>query len=182
MEAGLTPQEAIAQALPKPEKCDLVVVILWERIGTPLPDTYRKTDGSRYRSGTEWEYVNAIESFRRRSKPSVWIYHRTEPFAVAPYGPELEAKQWQRSQLHAFLESLDNPDGSIAGGVNPYSSPHRFDQDFEQHLRDALERFVSNDATRAWRARVPLPKAHLVVRAALLNRVKETLRRQAEMD
>ena len=37
MEAGLTPQEAIAQGLPKPEDCDLAVVVLWSRIGTQLP-------------------------------------------------------------------------------------------------------------------------------------------------
>ena len=37
MEAGLTPQEAIKRGLPKPSQCDLVIVILWSRMGTPLP-------------------------------------------------------------------------------------------------------------------------------------------------
>ena len=41
MDAGLTPQEAIKQGLPEPADCDLVVVILWSRMGTPLPDEYR---------------------------------------------------------------------------------------------------------------------------------------------
>lgn len=29
MEAGLTPQEAIAQGLPKPEDCDLAIIVFW---------------------------------------------------------------------------------------------------------------------------------------------------------
>ncbi len=54
MEAGLTPQQAIAQGLPKPDDCDLVVVILWSRIGTPLPADFElKPDGTPYLSGTE---------------------------------------------------------------------------------------------------------------------------------
>src|SRR5664280_2098578 len=65
MEAGLTPQEAIAQGLPKPEDCDLAVIILWSRIGTQLPSDFElKQDGSPYLSGTEWEYLNALKGFR----------------------------------------------------------------------------------------------------------------------
>lgn len=32
--ATMTPQEAIAQGLPKPSECDIVIVILWSRLGT----------------------------------------------------------------------------------------------------------------------------------------------------
>jgi hypothetical protein len=53
MEAGLTPQEAIKRGLPQPSECDLVVVILWSRMGTVLPAEYTKSDGSTYLSGTE---------------------------------------------------------------------------------------------------------------------------------
>ena len=49
MEAGLTPQEAISQGLPKPEDCDLAVIILWSRIGTKLPEDFElKENGSPY--------------------------------------------------------------------------------------------------------------------------------------
>ncbi len=52
MFATLTPQEAVNRGLSKPSECDLTVVILWSRMGTPLPEP-RKADGSRYLSGTE---------------------------------------------------------------------------------------------------------------------------------
>ena len=77
MEAGLTPQEAIAQGLPKPEDCDLAVIILWSRIGTQLPADFElKQDGSPYLSGTEWEYLNALKGYRTNGKPAVWVYRR----------------------------------------------------------------------------------------------------------
>ena len=38
MLATLTPQEAVDRGLPKPSPCDAVIVILWSRMGTRLPD------------------------------------------------------------------------------------------------------------------------------------------------
>ena len=40
--ATLTPQEAIKQGLPKPSECDIVIVIFWSRMGTPLPADWRQ--------------------------------------------------------------------------------------------------------------------------------------------
>jgi hypothetical protein len=37
MPAHLTPQEAISRGLAKPSECDIVLVIFWSRMGTPLP-------------------------------------------------------------------------------------------------------------------------------------------------
>src|SRR5205823_10809486 len=59
MDAHLTPQEAVNRSLFKPSQCDVVVVILWGRMGTPLPESYKKPDGSLYLSGTEWEFEEA---------------------------------------------------------------------------------------------------------------------------
>jgi len=77
MEAGLTPQEAIAQGLPKPENCDLAVVVFWSRIGTQLSADFElKEDGTPYLSGTEWEYLNALKGFKSNQKPAVLIFPR----------------------------------------------------------------------------------------------------------
>jgi hypothetical protein len=62
MLASKTPQQAIADGLPKPSECDIALVIFWSRMGTPLPAEYVKPDGSPYRSGTEWEYWDALQA------------------------------------------------------------------------------------------------------------------------
>ena len=73
MPATLIPQEAVNRGLAKPSECDVVIVILWSRMGTPLPDTYLKDDGSRYLSGTEYEYEEAITV---KSPPYILVYRR----------------------------------------------------------------------------------------------------------
>lgn len=89
MQATLTPQAAIAAGLPRPSECDLVVVILWDRMGTPLPaEEYRKPDGSPYASGTEWEYLEALQASRARGRPKVLVYRRTELPALDPHAPD----------------------------------------------------------------------------------------------
>lgn len=62
MLATMTPQEAINRGLAKPSDCDIVIVIFWGRMGTPLPPVYAKPDGERYLSGTEWEYWDAVDA------------------------------------------------------------------------------------------------------------------------
>ena len=62
MLANETPQDSVNKARPRPSTCDIVIVILWARMGTPLPETIRKPDDEPYLSGTEWEYLDAINS------------------------------------------------------------------------------------------------------------------------
>ena len=138
MQATLTPQEAIKQGLPPPSQCDIVVVILWSRIGTPLPDDYLKPDGSRYLSGTEWEYLDAVDGCRKTGAPSVWLYRRDQVPNPDFEDPDYEEKKTQWGQVKAFFSSLINDDDSIKGGVNRYPAPDDFRRQFEQHLRDQL--------------------------------------------
>ena len=63
MDARLTPQQAVDRSLPTPAECDLTVVLLWGRMGTPL--TEKKADGTPYLSGTEWEFENALRPTSR---------------------------------------------------------------------------------------------------------------------
>src|SRR5437016_11977702 len=48
-------------AIDPPSKFDIVILILWSRLGTPLPDTYRGLDGRIPVTGTEWEYEEALK-------------------------------------------------------------------------------------------------------------------------
>src|SRR5258708_39755099 len=88
MLATRTPQEAIDEGLTKPSACDIVIVILWKRMGTPLPPTYRKKDGSLYASGTEYEFEDALYAARECQTspvtPQILVYKRTEQIVFTP--------------------------------------------------------------------------------------------------
>ena len=145
MEAGLTPQKAISQGLPKPEGCDLAVIILWSRIGTQLPAGFElKEDGSPYLSGTEWEYLNALKGYRTNRKPAVWLYRRTRAPNPDLDNPDYASIVEQWNKVKKFFAAFTNPDGSLAGGINLYEAPDGFRQKFEQHLRDRLDKLLES--------------------------------------
>ncbi len=164
MEATLTPQEAITRGLPQPSECDLVVVILWSRMGTPLPADYTKPDGTAYLSGTEWEYQNAITAARGFNRPKVWLYRRIQAPDLNLEDPEFDEKRRQWQKVKAFFEALQGKDGSLTGGVNSYQTPDEFRRHFEQHLRDRLTAVVEE-----WRAPKPAASASTPVDAGTLG-------------
>jgi len=133
--ATLTPQQAIAQGLPKPSQCDIVIVILWLRLGTPLPPEWTQPDGRRYRSGTEWEYEDARQAAEQDGQPKLLLYRRTEKVLLDPDEPDIDEKLKQRRLVKDFFAALRNPDGSIRGGCNEYATPLQFKDDLTTHLR-----------------------------------------------
>ena len=68
-----TPQRSVSRYAGLPSECDLTLVILWSRLGTPLPAEEERHDGTRYKSGTVWEYEDAL-----KAKREVMVYRRTE--------------------------------------------------------------------------------------------------------
>jgi len=140
MLATLTPQDAIKAGLPKPSQCDIVVVILWARMGTPLPAEYRKADGSPYLSGTEWEYEDALAAAGATGRPDILVYRRTERCLLDPDAPDFEDKLRQWNNVRAFFEGFRNPDGSIRRGSNEYATPEDLRELFGNHMRTIIHR------------------------------------------
>ena len=52
--------------LPEASAMDIVVGILWARLGTPLPLYMARPDGRRYESGTVYELETAAEAYQSR--------------------------------------------------------------------------------------------------------------------
>ena len=84
--ASLAPQEAINRGLPRPSECDIVVVVLWGRLGTPLGPEYLRPDGHPFRSGTEWEFYDAVAAKAATGCPRVLLYHTSCGCAGVPEG------------------------------------------------------------------------------------------------
>lgn len=144
LDAAITPQMAIERGLPKPSECDLTVMLAWSRMGTPLPDDHRKPDGSPYASGTEYEFLDALDARRRTGAPTLWVYRRTAKATLEHDDPEFDEKRRQWQALEDFFKRFEAEDGALLGGVNEHATPAEFEPLFEQHLRNELEaRLVS---------------------------------------
>ena len=115
MDARLSPQEAVAISLPTPAQCDLTIVLLWGRMGTPLAQ--RKTDGTQYLSGTEWELEDALKA----NKP-VLIYRRVEKVLLDPDDADFEDKLAQQRKVGEFFKTFIDRSGAQMRSYKTYAS------------------------------------------------------------
>ena len=139
--AGVTPQDSIKRGLPLPADCDIVVVIFWSRMGTPLPPPYQKEDGSPYESGTEWEYHNAVSAFREHDSPPVLLYRRIGVTLNAD-APDFEERRSQYEKLKRFFA-----DPSI-GGYTRYDAVGDFRERLEHDLKSLIARILEKPDVR----------------------------------
>ncbi len=163
MLATMTPQAAIDAGLPKPSECDIVIVIFWGRMGTPLPSQYKKADGSPYLSGTEWEFEDAMRAARQHKRPQVVVYRRTEKVLLDPDAADFQAKLEQKQRVNEFFATFTEPEtGAILQGINPYEKPADFRRDFERHLRVLVDRLLKTPlADNVSLPKDPIPKREI---------------------
>jgi hypothetical protein len=133
--ADRTPQQSINRHA-RPSDCDIVVFIFWSRIGTALPDECRKTDGTKYLSGTEWEFEDAINA---RPTPDILVYRRNERPAIDLGDPQIAEKREQWGLLEKFFAGFRNPDGSRRHAVAEYNTPSTFADLLKKNLRELIE-------------------------------------------
>lgn len=161
MEATLTPQETIRSKLPQPRDCDLVLVIFWSRLGTPLPESFdcKLRNARPCESGSEWEFRDALEGYEQNEKPRIWVYRRRGAPRLAIDSPDLDERIAQWKKVENFFKYFVNDDGAIQNGVNAYESPEDFNRKLELHLRDHLEAMIAKMGHRHMEVSWPLMEA-----------------------
>jgi hypothetical protein len=129
MTATEPPQVTVDRRMRSPAECDVVIVILWSRLGSTLPgEVYRKPDGSLYESGTEWEFDQAVNARPAGGRPAplVLVYHRTSDVQISAIDKDYEEKTEQLGKLRQFLRRFEKQDGVYRRGLNTYESPQQF--------------------------------------------------------
>src|SRR6516165_296920 len=95
-------------AVEPPSAFDIVVLILWSRLGTPLPEKtpareYRGIDGRAPVSGTEWEYEEALKAAKEKGAPDLLAFRNISPAPIDPRDPDAQARSIaQLNALNAF--------------------------------------------------------------------------------
>src|ERR1700730_11391997 len=75
-----------------PSKFDIVILILWSRLGTPLPERtpireYRGIDDRTPVTGTEWEFEDALKVARERGAPDLLAFRKISSAPIDPQDP-----------------------------------------------------------------------------------------------
>lgn len=132
MPAHQNPQISVNEYLVKPSECDIVIVILWSRIGSPC-----EVEGVKHPSGTAYECREAIAHAEQHGAPIVLIYRRIEPPRFDAADPEWEHKVQQYRDLREFIASEFGEDGSKCP-YKRFSRPSEFEETLEKDLTRLL--------------------------------------------
>lgn len=131
-----------------PSQFDIFICVLFSRLGTePHPGLHRKAGGGKYASGTEQELLDALDGFRHRSAPEVYIYKR-EGTPVIPAEPKEERERIiaQYDALKDFYEKFTREDGHYIAASKSYPGLEEFETMFQKDMRKILKRHVPQGA------------------------------------
>jgi len=135
-----------------PHDTDIVVVILWSRLGTTLPrDKYTGPLSGGEVSGTEWEFEDALKSYRERDTPEILMYRKT-PEPTVSLGDTNAARERleQKERVDAFFRKwFADPDrGNPTAASRAFADATQFAEMLEDHLRSLAARRVDGTPSR----------------------------------
>src|SRR5262249_10095933 len=127
--------------IPNTAEFDLVICIVWSRLGTLLAPTLTMPDGNAPGSGTEYEIAWASDhATKNRGIPPLRVYRNcSQP--TPPLEPKEEPEAFGRhwDSLQEFFACWEkNSEGNLAGTSKNYHNLHEFEELFREHFRDFL--------------------------------------------
>ncbi len=130
-----------------PRQTDIYIGILWSRIGSPLPDTILREDGTVYDSGTAFEFEDALHGFRENGHPEMLLYRKTGAPEVSLADREMVLESLdQIERLARYAERfLIGADGSYVAAFHNFDDAPQFDAMLETHMRKLVERILAAD-------------------------------------
>src|SRR5919199_499254 len=81
--------------IPRPSECHIVICVFWKRLGSELPASYARPDGT-IPTGTEYEFESALHaaSDRPEKLPDVLVYRKMAEVTFSAEKLELERAQY----------------------------------------------------------------------------------------
>lgn len=139
-EEALTAAQSFQAGLLRPSECEIVLVMLWTRLGTPLAD-----DPYGGMTGTEWEFVDAVQASVLAGTPEVLVYKKSAPRLVDVNNAEATREALaDRQRLDDFFRAhFFNPDGSFSRAFRQFGNDRTFRELLETQLRKLLNRRIS---------------------------------------
>ena len=125
----------------RPAETDIVVCILWSRLGTRLPQQFKRPDGSPYNSGTEFEFEDALEGRKQRGVPDLLVYRKTaEPLVSLKDTQAASQALQQKMLLDEFVQRFfHGEDGTLIAAFHPFENAADFETRLEEHLRKLIQ-------------------------------------------
>jgi formylglycine-generating enzyme required for sulfatase activity len=127
-----------------PREADVVVVVLWSRLGVLLP--VAKFPGplsSKPVTGTEWEFEDALKANRERKSPDLLMYRKRAP-VTGSLEDEAAVQQHlaQKRLVEEFIKIwfIEQDTQSFTAAFREFVDAASFEDLFETHLRELLRK------------------------------------------
>jgi hypothetical protein len=133
-----------------PSAFDIVVLILWSRLGTPLPERtaereYRGIDGRTPVTGTEWEFEEALRAARDKKAPDLLAFRKVSQAPIDTCDTEARARSnAQLDALDAFWRRHFVEQGVLLAAHDEYRMLEEFAKRLEESLRKLIERRIKD--------------------------------------
>jgi hypothetical protein len=175
---GAQAQDTVDTYLLHPEDADILVCLLWLRMGSPLERVNPATNQP-YQSGTEYEFLTAYRACQTRGRPIILLYRCMRP---PPDSATFDRRQAAR--VDAFFNRFETG-GDLQGltgrfdNVDSLRDKLRYDlslllqRDFAVRPRDLSPRRTRSHS----HAMLPVPATVLVGRDQEVSTVSELLLR-----
>ncbi len=134
----LTAAQSFQEELISPRETDIVICILWSRLGTRLP---RTVTGDQNLTGTEYEFIEALEGRRQRGVPDLLVYRKTaRPVADLSDRERRSEALRQIEALEAFVERwFHDAEGALIAAFHAFERADELEEHLEHHLRKLVE-------------------------------------------
>jgi len=133
-----------------PSAFDIVVLIVWSRLGTRLPERtqvreYRGMDGRAPVTGTEWEFEEALKASQEVGTPDLLVYRSREDARVKTWDTERRRQDIEQlEELDRFWSRHFANQGTYLGAYTEFASGAEFAAAFESHLRKLIEKRIGS--------------------------------------
>ena len=131
-----------------PSAFDIVVLIVWSRLGPPLPEKtrlreYRGIDERTPLTGTEWEFEEVLRASKERTAPNLLIYRSLSPASFDLRDPQHRDEQWRQLEaLDRFCSQDFANCGAFTGTYTEFETDTEFAAALEKQLRELLDKRV----------------------------------------
>jgi DNA-binding response OmpR family regulator len=148
-EEPLVASETFQTQIIEPGDTDVYLAIVWSRIGSPVPKTTVRPDGTQYESGTVYEFESAMSSFREKGSPQILLYRK----AGAPMVDlaDRESVLDHLDQLDRLDQYIDHwfrhPDGSFLGAFHTFADLEAFESMLLVHLRKLIDNWLAEHSS-----------------------------------
>jgi hypothetical protein len=133
-----------------PRETEIVVVILWSRLGFPLPaEKFAGPLSGKPVTGTEWEFEDALKANRERKLPDLLMYRKKAAIIGSLEDDELVRQQLlQKHLVEDFIKSwfIDQKAQSFTAAFREFSDAAAFEEMLETHLRELLRKRLAKPA------------------------------------